>query len=115
MTSPANVRTIVLEGKLRMGDAVDGLRSQMEIAIHSGTPNLVLDFSRVTGVDSSAIGVLVRGLTIAQSAGGGIRLAAVSAHVMNSLRLTALLQLFSIYPSVETAVESFTSHPPQAC
>ena len=92
-----------------MGETLDKLRSEMDSAIRSGCPNLVLDFTEVTGIDSSAIGVLIRGLTQAQGSGGGIRLAGVSQHVLNSLRLTALLRLFSIHPTVESAIASFQS------
>ena len=70
-------------------------------------PNLVLDFSQVSRMDSTGIDVLLRCTEEAMKRNGDIKLAAVSPEVAAILELTRVDRLFQIFDTPSEAVESF--------
>jgi len=107
LTNQSAVRVLEPAGHVRMGDAVDALRSQVEQSIHGGHSRLVVDMGSVTSLDSSGIGVLVRGLTLAKQHGGTVKLVNLPTPVIHTLKITGLLKLFEIYDDQQSAIASF--------
>lgn len=103
-----DVRVIAPEGHLRMGDQVDWLRSEVDSNLRAGNFRLVVDMSKVTSIDSSAIGVLVRSLTLSKQKGGTLRLAAVPNNAAQVMKVTGVLKLFETFPDSAQAIASFT-------
>jgi N-acetylglucosaminyldiphosphoundecaprenol N-acetyl-beta-D-mannosaminyltransferase len=68
-----------------------------------GSRYLILDFSRLTFLDSSALGTLVSLANQARSRGGDIWFIAVPERIRGILRLTRLDQFFEIYEDRERA------------
>jgi anti-sigma B factor antagonist len=68
---------------------------------------LVLDLSGVNSIDSAGIGELALLQSSAQGGDGSLRLAGVSPLVGELLELTNLDSVMEVYPSVDTAIESF--------
>jgi anti-sigma B factor antagonist len=101
------VEIIHLKGPIRMGDAVDNLRAAMDSHLKQGTPHMVVDMQSVTTLDSSAIGVLVRGLSLAKQQGGVVKLAAVPAAALQTLQVTGVARLFEIFGDEPSASASF--------
>jgi anti-anti-sigma factor len=58
-------------------------------------------------MDSSGIGVLVRGLMAMKQRGGSIKLVHPSKMVPQTLKLVAVLNLFEVLKNDEEAVQSF--------
>jgi anti-sigma B factor antagonist len=90
-----------------MGEAVDGLRQTMEEAISNGDTRMVLNLAEVSMIDSSGIGLLVRFLASTKQRGGNIKLVQPSKFAVQTLRLVGVLNLFEIFDTDDTAVESF--------
>ncbi|HNP69467.1 MAG TPA: WecB/TagA/CpsF family glycosyltransferase [Kouleothrix sp.] len=68
------------------------------------TPFLVVDLSRATFLDSTAMGALVALANRARAAGGALRLASVPPDLFRILSLIRLDHFFDIYDDVETAM-----------
>jgi anti-sigma B factor antagonist len=84
-------------------DALDSLR-------RSGVKNVVVDLSRTDFMDSTAVGVLISGLTTMRRDGGEIRLAGLETRIKNLFVMTHLLgPVFEAHPTAENAIRSF--HP----
>ena len=98
---------IRLEGNIRMGEKVDKLRAAVEENLKQGSVRMVIDMSRVSALDSSGIGVLVRCLTLAKQKGGTVKLSAIPEKAQQSMITTGILKLFETFPDEAAAVASF--------
>jgi len=72
---------------------------------------LVLDFSQVTRLDSTGMGLLVRFLSHTRNRGGDLRLAGPQPFVRTLLEVTKLSTVFRVYDSEEEAIVSFVREP----
>lgn len=73
--------------------------------IVSGAQDIVLDFSRVTRVDSSGLGTLVGNAKSITSKGGTIWLANLTPRATKMLKITNLDRYFKIREDVDAALE----------
>ena len=90
-------------------------REEMAALREDGKRNIVLDLGETTLMDSSGVGVLIAEAEAFRQVGGDIRLARVEARVRNLFLMTRLLgEVFTLYPTVDEAVESFSSSPTSA-
>lgn len=101
------VAVIRLEGNIRMGEKVDKLRAAVEENLAKGSSRIVIDMSRVSALDSSGIGVLVRCLTLAKQKGGTVKLSAIPEKASQSMLTTGILKLFEIFNDESSAIASF--------
>src|SRR5256885_3340536 len=97
-----------LNGDLRRGDPVDGLKSEMENSIAGGAARVVLNLTNVNMVDSSGIGVIVRCHTTAKEKGGSVKLVNPSKFTMQTLKIVGLLNVLEIHPDEAEALQSFS-------
>jgi anti-sigma B factor antagonist len=84
-------------------------RSMLLSLIDQGHRYVVVDLKDVTFIDSSGLGALVSALkTLKRGSGSGdVRLARVQPPVVSLLEIIRLNRVFTSYPSVEQAIESF--------
>lgn len=84
-------------------------RSKLLSLIEQGNRQLVVDLHDVTFIDSSGLGALVSALkTLKRTNGSGdVRLARVQPPVVSLLEIIRLNRVFTSYPSVEQAIQSF--------
>lgn len=71
--------------------------------------NLLVDLSKMTHIDSSGLGVLVRALQKSRTAGGTVRLACLQAHPRIVFDITKVFRVFEIFDTVEEARKAFAS------
>jgi anti-sigma B factor antagonist len=94
-----------------IGRIVEGEESaalQRDLAeILSRDPYIILDLAGVDFIDSSGLGLVVRFLNRARSAGGGLKLCAVPARVAEVLRITNLAPIFESWPTEAEAIAAF--------
>ncbi|MEU8788300.1 STAS domain-containing protein [Streptomyces sp. NPDC048643] len=101
-TTTRGMRVLVLSGEVD-ADNVDALRQALQI--HDGESRTsVLDLGGVTFIDSSAINVLVAAHREATSAGGWIRLAALTAPVKRVVELVGIDTVIGCYPTLAQAL-----------
>ena len=108
--SNVGAATVVRPADERIDIEVAGdLRAELLRLIESGRSNLVVDLEGVSFIDSSGLGALVSGIKAIRMSGvgGDIRLANSRASVIELLEVIRLNRVFSTYPSVELAAQSF--------
>ncbi len=66
---------------------------------------VVLDLSGLDFIDSTGLGVLVGMLRRVRAGGGDVRIAGARPGIERVFSVTGLDQLFSLYPTVEAAIE----------
>src|ERR671910_338476 len=84
-------------------------RSMLLSLIEEGNRHLVIDLKDVTFIDSSGLGALVSALkTLKRTTGpGDVRLARLQPPVVSLLEIIRLNRVFTNYPTVEQAIDSF--------
>jgi anti-anti-sigma factor len=75
--------------------------------IGGGDPNVLLDLSTVTYVDSATIGCLMDLYRQATAAGGVLKLAGVQKRVETMLSMTGAQNFLEIHPDEASALRSF--------
>lgn len=101
------VQVMRLRGDLKMGQAVDLLRQDVDEVTQAGNLNLVMNLTEVPMVDSSGIGILVRTLTSLKQRGGALKLVNPSKFTVQTLKLVGVLNLFEVFAEEDQAVQSF--------
>ncbi len=95
-----------LTGDLDAGTATE-LVSVLEREIDRGANRLVLDLGRVSYIDSSGLGALVKVLKKARLGGGDVKLAGLEPEVRKVLELTRLDKIFEITRTADDAVRQY--------
>ncbi len=106
----SEVQVIQIRGALRLGAGVDSFRQAFDDALAAGVTRLVINFAEVPMIDSSGIGILVKGMASAKQRGGGVKLVTPSKFVVQTLKLIGVLGLFEVFENENDAVQSFTAH-----
>lgn len=94
---------------LRLAGEVDvasspRLRDRLVQLVTEGPPQLVVDLSGVTFIDSMGLGALVSGLKRARAHAGDLRLVGPTDHVAKVLAITRLDQAFVVADTVADAM-----------
>ena len=71
-------------------------------------PNVILNLSKVSMMDSSGLGVLVSSYTSVQKKDGRLVLAGMGKGLQNLIAITKLTRVFDIYEDEDEAVKSFS-------
>jgi anti-anti-sigma factor len=93
---------VALQGELDLADA-QGLASHLITAVAACGPSIIVDLAGLELIDSCGLGVLVRVLKWTRDSGGDMALAAPHQQIRRVLSVTGLIDVFSVYPSVEQA------------
>jgi anti-sigma B factor antagonist len=96
----------VLYGEVDLHVAPE-LRERLTTAIEEGADYIVLDLSRVTFIDSMALGVLLGALKRLRPRGGELRLVVPSSDVRRIFEITLLDQVFTLNATRHEALASF--------
>ena len=94
---------------LRLAGEVDvatapRLRDRLVQLITDGPPQVVVDLSGLTFIDSMGLGALVSGMKRARAHDGDLRLAGASDHVAKVLSITRLDLAFVVGETVDAAL-----------
>lgn len=82
------------------------LREELQAHQEAGAADLVVDLTEVPFMDSTGLGVLVGSLKRARTTGGSLRLVIDQEKVLKVFRITALTQVFEIYPTLDEALRA---------
>jgi anti-sigma B factor antagonist len=102
------VHTIRLKGQLKLGEAVDELRSTLDGLVAESGFSVVLNMTEVPMADSSGVGVLVRYQSSFRQKGGALKLVNPSKLVSQTLKILGLLSVFEVFQDEVAAVQSFS-------
>jgi anti-sigma B factor antagonist len=109
--TPDNLQILTLDGA-RMGQRIMRLKGPLSLhtvfefqgAVRSeSSPHLIIDFSDVPFLDSSALGALVGVHVSAQKAGRKLGFTGMNTQVITLLEMTRIRPLFRIYSTLQEA------------
>ena len=92
----SGVIIVDLTGRITLGEGSAMLGDTVHDLVEQNRNKIILNLGRVTHIDSSGIGVLVRALTTVRSKGGQLKLVNVSLPVTEILKITRLASLFDV-------------------
>jgi len=102
------VTILDLDGRLVTGVGDRELREIMERLLAEGRERILVNFARVTSMDSSGIGELVSGWKHARELGRTVAILRPGDRVRHTLHLSQLLPLRQVYEDEKTAVEALS-------
>ena len=103
-------RTVAEHTVLEVGGEVDvytapRLRDRLVELVDSGARSVVVDLAGVEFLDSTGLGVLVGAMKRLRVANGRFGLVCSKESLLKIFRITALDQVFPIYPTIEAATQ----------
>src|SRR5215469_5964270 len=106
---PAFSRPVRIEliGKLMMGNDSRQVEWSVAELLVAGVKKVVFDLSRLDGIDSTGVGIIVVCHAKLQKVGGNLRLAGATGIVLETLQMTHVDKIVSIFPNAEEAGHNF--------
>jgi anti-sigma B factor antagonist len=98
---------IDVKGSLVGGEETDELRNAVADFVEQGTKKLIIDLSKVTYLNSTAIGVLVSAHTTFSKNGGHVKVCGINKNINNIFVITKLTLVFDVAETREDAVKAF--------
>ena len=80
------------------------VRAALTSASERGSHRLIVDLTQVDFLDSTGLGALIGGQRRAKEFGGEVRLVVKEGQILRLLRITGLLKVFAVYPTLDEAV-----------
>lgn len=106
------ITAISFTGRLVLGNRLTDVEHAIRETIKKGSRKLVLDFGRLSFMDSAGIGLLAMCLGIMEREGGKLVVAGATGHVEELLQLTHLNRLVGMYPDAASAHRALVELPP---
>jgi anti-sigma B factor antagonist len=96
---------VALRGESNLAD-IPSVASHLIAAVAACGPSVIVDLAGLEGIGYSDLSVLLRIRKWTRQSGGDLPLAAPQPPVRQILEATGLIDVFSVYPSVEEAANS---------
>jgi anti-sigma B factor antagonist len=107
-TSQQNgVTVIAIDGNLMGGPDASTLNDKLVELIDEKKNMIVLDISGVNIINSSGLGMLIKGASTMKSVGGGLKIAKASDKILELIKVTRLTAVLETYKTVADAAKSF--------
>ncbi len=88
-------------------DNVAEVQSSIKSITQDGSVKLILDLSQLVHIDSSGCSVLIWALKYIKTREGKVALCGLTSNVRALLELTRVIELFSVFASIDEALEAF--------
>jgi anti-sigma B factor antagonist len=102
------IGVIEVKGSLVGGEETDELRNAVADFIEQGSKKLIIDLSKVTYLNSTAIGVLVSAHTTFAKNKGRVKLCGINKNINNIFVITKLTLVFDVAETREEAVQALS-------
>ena len=93
----------LLSGKLMLGQGGEQIVALVEDLLRQGKRIFIFDLSGVAAIDSTGIGHFIASFNKIMAAGGDMRMAGATGHVLESFKVSLLDTVFPFFPNVEAA------------
>jgi anti-sigma B factor antagonist len=101
------VTILDLEGRLVMEDGVPQLTEHLNALIRQARPRILLNFEKVTYLDSAGVGAIAWKFATARRRDVDVRLLNLRRKSHNVLKTTRLLTVLKAFDSEDEAIDSF--------
>lgn len=102
-----DITKIIFSGRMD-ADSREYIKANLHQALSGNARTIVLDLKSVPFIDSSGLAALVSGLKQARESKKNIVLTHLSKQAQMVFNLTMLDKVFSIYPSMEAALDALS-------
>jgi anti-sigma B factor antagonist len=102
-TEDGRAQLFALGGSLDLATSPT-LRAALTEAVERDKHEIVVDLTHLEFLDSTGLGALIGAHKRASEHGGSVRLVTHEGQILRLLRITGLLDVFAVYPSVEAAL-----------
>jgi len=102
-TEDGHAQLFALGGSLDIATSPT-LRAALMEAAERDKHEIVVDLTQLEFLDSTGLGALIGAHKRASEHGGSVRLVTHEGQILRLLRITGLLEVFAVYPSVEAAL-----------
>ena len=99
------IAVIDLKGEVDLYTAPE-FKQHLLKQIEQGVPNVIVDFSDTTFIDSTTLGVLVGGVKRLRPVGGQLVLVCADRNIIKIFEITGLHRVFDIHNTREDALEA---------
>jgi len=103
-----DVTILDLDGKLTIGKGDVVLRDALLEELNNGRKNVVINLDKVTTIDSSGLGELIRCKVTATSSQAEVKLLHVNIKARKLLTMAQLVGVFEMFDDEALAIESFS-------
>jgi len=102
------IGVLEVKGSLVGGEETDELRSAVADFVEQGNKKLIIDLSKVTYLNSTAIGVLVSAHTTYSRNKGQVKLCGINKNINNIFVITKLTMVFDVCETRDEAVKALS-------
>ncbi|HUS18778.1 MAG TPA: STAS domain-containing protein [Terriglobales bacterium] len=103
-----DVVIVDLQGRMAMGE-VEDFREKWSEAMATGSKELIINLTKVTMMDSSGIGTMIRCHSAMSATGGRIRVVGANTTVRQAFKVTRLDKVFFFYDDEAAALAAKSS------
>jgi anti-sigma B factor antagonist len=96
---------IALSGKIMGGPEAGQINDKINALLDEEKKKIIIDLKQVEWMNSSGLGILIGAIQTLKNNGGQLVLIHVSDRIENLLKITKLINVFSIKPDLESALE----------
>jgi len=97
---------VTLTGKMMLGSGTERVTALVEELLAQGTRNVVFDLSGVTVLDSTGVGQFIASFNKLMAAGGEMRMAGATGHILQTFRVSRLDKMFPFFATAEEAAKA---------
>lgn len=99
----AGTAEVTLGGKIMLGIESEQIVNLVDQLLHKGTRIIIFNLAGVKAIDSTGVGRFIWSYNKIAAAGGDMRMAGATGHVLQTFRVSLLDTVFSFYDTVEAA------------
>jgi anti-anti-sigma factor len=105
----SGVTVIALSGTMTMGSQLQQLEGTLQELTKKNQNRIVLDMSKISYIDSSAIGVLIACHSSVRGSGGQLRLAGITSRVGAVLKMSGVDKVLNVDPTRDDSVSALSA------
>jgi anti-sigma B factor antagonist len=95
------------EGKIVLGDGDQELGEAVRQFLERGAHKVIINFSKVSYLDSSGVGELVGCYTTIKHQGGDLRICCLNPRIASLIKMTSLNSIFAVKDLEDEAIAGF--------
>lgn len=109
MTTRSHNDVLILypEGKITLGDGDQELGEAVRTALDQGSRKVLINFTKVSYLDSSGVGELVGCYTSVKGKGGELRICGMNPRIFSLITMTSLHSVFDVKDKEEESLTGF--------
>ena len=102
-----DISILRLEGKIMGGPDADAFQSALKEILGEGRNKVILDLGKVSWVNSTGLGILIRGHSTMKQSGAELKMIGINKRIDQIFMVTKLHTIFDSFEDESAAVASF--------